>query len=243
MNGKTVRGRLFKNDEELRYFHIYYSDFRKAKERAKLQLAIREQREVLEGLKDSDAKIDKSYTTFFDLIYRKGKDGVERLQFIRERENIISMEIKLCGYFCIVTSDEMTAAEALDLYKSRDGSEKLFRGDKSYLGAKSARIYRDEPVHSKMFIEFVSLIIRNKIYTCLTDRMKETHKKKNYMTVPAALKELDKIELIRQADGVYRLDHAVTANQKDILQAFNLTAANVKKEAEVLGKELANITN
>ncbi len=243
VNGKTVRGRLFKNDEELRYFHIYYSDFRKAKERAKLQLAIREQREVLEGLKDSDAKIDKSYTTFFDLIYRKGKDGVERLQFIREREDIISMEIKLCGYFCIVTSDEMMAAEALDLYKSRDGSEKLFRGDKSYLGAKSARVYRDEPVHSKMFIEFVSLIIRNKIYTCLTDRMKETHKKKNYMTVPAALKELDKIELIRQADGVYRLDHAVTANQKDILQAFNLTAANVKKEAEVLGKELANITN
>ena len=30
--------------------------------------------------------------------------------------------------------------------------------------------------------------------------MKELHKKKNYMTVPAALKELDKIELIRQAD-------------------------------------------
>ena len=30
--------------------------------------------------------------------------------------------------------------------------------------------------------------------------------------------------MIRQADGVYRLDHAVTATQKDILQAFNLTA-------------------
>lgn len=68
--------------------------------------------------------------------------------------------------------------------------------------------------------------------------MKEIHKKKNYMTVPAALKELDKIEMLRQADGVYRLDHAVTATQKDILQAFNITAANVKKEAVEVSEAL-----
>ena len=73
--------------------------------------------------------------------------------------------------------------------------------------------------------------------------MKEIHKKKNYMTVPAALKELDKIELIRQADGIYKLDHAVTATQKDILQAFNLTATNVRKEAEKIGRELALLSN
>ena len=104
-----------------------------------------------------------------------------------------------------MTSEEMTAAEALTLYKSRDGSEKLFRGDKSYLGERSMRVYHDEPTHSKIFIEFIALIIRNKIYSCLTDRMKEIHKKKNYMTVPVAIRELEKIELIRQPDGVYRL--------------------------------------
>ena len=36
----------------------------------------------------------------------------------------LNCEIKLCGYFAIVTSDKMTAEEALILYKSRDGSEK-----------------------------------------------------------------------------------------------------------------------
>ena len=244
VNGKTVQSLLFKGDEKKRYFHIYYSDFRKAKERAKLQQSIREQKECLESLKGKELKdIDARDTKYFDLIFHKGEDGIERLQFIREREDIISRDIKLCGYFCIITSSEMTAADALDLYKSRDGSEKLFRGDKSYLGGRSMRTYHDEPTHSKIFIEFVALIIRNKIYTCLKDRMKEIHKKKNYMTVPAALRELDKIELIRQADGVYRLDHAVTATQKDILQAFNLTAVNVKKEAEKIGRELESITN
>jgi transposase len=161
---------------------------------------------------------------------------------VRERKEVITRDIKLCGYFAIITSAAMTAGEALDLYKSRDGSEKLFRGDKSYLGEKTMRVYKDEPVHTKIFIEFVALIIRNKIYTCLKDRMQVIHKKKNYMTVPAALKELDKIELIRQADGVYRLDHAVTATQKDILQAFNMTAATVIKEAGRLGRELQSVT-
>ena len=245
VNGMTVKGRLLKGDEKDRYFHIYYSDYRKARERAKLQLLIREQKEQLESLKGTAYEKTGGWRSpYFDLIYHTEKEsGKKSLQFIRERQDVISREIRLCGYFCIITSAEMTAETALDLYKSRDGSEKLFRGDKSYLGERSMRVYHDEPAHSKIFIEFVALIIRNKIYTCLKDRMKELHKKKNYMTVPAALKELDKIELIRQADETYILDHAVTATQKDILQAFNLTAANVRKEAVELGKRLNVLTN
>ena len=177
-----------------------------------------------------------------NVYWHEGKAD-QKLQFVRERKDVISKEIKLCGYFAIVTSGEMTAEQALDLYKSRDCSEKLFRGDKSYLGEQAMRVYGDEPMHAKIFIEFVALIVRNKIYTCLKDRMKELKKRKNYMTVPASLKELNKIEMIRQADGVYRLDHAVTATQKDILQAFNMTAAMVKKEAAGLGKTLAAMTN
>ena len=242
-NGITVKGLLFKKDEKERYFHIFYNDFKKAKERAQLQKKIRDQKEALEKLKGTEAVFKGQDLAYFDLIYHTDKDGKKRLQFIREREDVISRDIKLCGYFCIITSAAMSAAEALDLYKSRDSSEKLFRGDKSYLGERSMRVYNDDPMHSKIFIEFVALIIRNKIYTCLKDRMKEIHKKKNYMTVPAALKELDKIELIRQADGVYRLDHALTATQKDILQAFNLTAASVEKEAKELGRQLSMLTN
>ena len=68
-------------------------------------------------------------------------------------------------------------------------------------------------------------------------------RKKNYMTVPAALKELDKIEMVRQADGVYCMDHAVTATQKDILHAFNMTATTVKNEAAEISKQLARLTN
>ena len=50
----------------------------------------------------------------------------------------------------------------------------------------------------------------------------------SYMTVPAAIRELEKIELIRQSDREYRMDYAVTATQKEILKAFNMTAANIR---------------
>ena len=54
----------------------------------------------------------------------------------------------------------------------------------------------------------------------LKEQIKELGKKPNYMTVPAAIKELEKIEMIRQSDGGYRLAYAVTATQKEILQAI-----------------------
>lgn len=80
----------------------------------------------------------------------------------------INWEIKLCGYFAIVTSEKMTAQEALELYKSRDVSEKTFRGDKSYLGARSERVYSNESIDTKIFIGFVATIIRSRIYTRIT---------------------------------------------------------------------------
>jgi transposase len=242
VSGTTVKARLYDADEQERWFHIYYSDFRKAKERSKLEQKIQHHKELLEKLIGTGATVDSTLAKYFDPIYYHAGKPDQKLQMIREKKDIISRDIKLCGYFAIITSSEMSAADALELYKSRDCSEKLFRGDKSYLGERTMRVYQTEPLHAKIFIEFVALIIRNKIYTCLKDRMKVIGKKENYMTVPAAIRELNKIELIRQADGIYRLDHAVTATQKDILQAFNLTAADVKKEAVELGTILRTLT-
>lgn len=117
-------------------------------------------------------------------------------------------------------------------------SEKLFRGDKSYLGNKSIRVYSEESARAKILVEFVAMILRCKMYIKLKEEIKNLEKKPNYMTVPAALKELEKIEMVRQLDNVYRLDHAVTANQKTILNAFGLDANHIKYYASELSKEL-----
>ena len=87
-------------------------------------------------------------------------------------------------------------------------------------------------------IEFVGLIIRNRIYTRLKEEVRETDSKSNYMTVPAAIKELEKLEMIKTPDGSYRLNYAVTATQKAILKAFDMDAGNIKEQARRIGLEL-----
>ena len=49
--------------------------------------------------------------------------------------------------------------------------ENASRGDKTYLGDKSLRVHSTESTSAKIFIEFVAMIIRNKMYTCLFDEM------------------------------------------------------------------------
>jgi hypothetical protein len=62
------------------------------------------------------------------------------------------------------------------------------------------------------------------------------------MTVPAAIKELEKIEMSRQSDGIYRLDHAVTKTQKTILTALKITPSTIPHKAKVIADELAEAT-
>ena len=63
--------------------------------------------------------------------------------------------------------------------------------------------------------------------------------KQKYMTVPAAIRELEKIEMVRRNSGVYKLDHAVTKTQKIILSSFGLDADSVISSAEEISKLLA----
>ena len=110
--------------------------------------------------------------------------------------------------------------------------------DKTFLGNRSMRVYTGDALEGKMLIAFVALIIRNRMYTKLKDEEEKLLSSPNFMNVPAAIRELEKIEMIRQADGVYRLDHAVTANQKIILKAFGIDANYIKRKAEQISNEL-----
>jgi transposase len=232
--GMTVKKKLYVTDEKDRYFHIYHNSFKEASEKAEIEEKLQRLKKGLS--KQIGEKYEPSETVkeYFDLIY--GKDDV--LVAFREKEEVIERELQLCGYFVIVTSEQMTAADAIDLYKSRDTSEKLFSGDKSFLGNKSYRTHTNESTSGKIFVEFIALIIRCRIYTCLKDEAERLDNKPNYMTVPAAIKELEKIEMLRGYDNVYRLDHAVTATQKTILGAFNISENDVKRKAERISERL-----
>ena len=233
--GKTVKHRLYAGDKKERYFHLYHSISKESAERAGIENRLNQMTLYLKKYQNKVKEFGPGFEKYFNLHY---DEKTQAFVLPEERCTVVERELDLAGYFCIITSEKMSAKEAIELYKSRDTSEKLFRGDKSYLGNKSIRVYSEESARAKIFVEFVAMILRCKMYTKLKEEMKKLEKKPNYMTVPAALKELEKIEMVRQLDNVYRLDHAVTANQKTILNAFGLDANHIKYYASELSKEL-----
>lgn len=241
VSGITIKKQLYPSDEKERYFHIYYSDRKKGSEHEAVESKIDRMAECL--AKHEGTKFDvagSGFEKYFDLIYFHKGQPDEKFMYAREKYDVIDREIELCGYFVLITSEKMTASEALELYKSRDVSEKLFRMDKTFLGNKSIRAHSNESVQAKMFIEFVALIIRNRLYTCLKEQTAKSSHKQNFMTVPAAIRELEKIELIRQPDGEYRMDYAVTATQKEILKAFGMSTSDIRRQAAELNEDLKN---
>lgn len=236
--GKTVKHRLYAGDKKERYFHLYHSISKESAERAGIENRLNQMTLYLKKYQNKVKEFGPGFEKYFNLHY---DEKTQAFVLPEERCSVVERELDLAGYFCIITSEKMSAKEAIELYKSRDTSEKLFRGDKSYLGNKSIRVYSEESARAKIFVEFVAMILRCKMYIKLKEEMKKLEKKPNYMTVPAALKELEKIEMVRQLDNVYRLDHAVTANQKMILNAFGLDTNHIKYYASELSKELKKV--
>lgn len=233
--GTTVKEFVYSSDTKKRYIHIYYSAAKAAGERTRFEEKIQEMQKFLDRHRDEDREFGKAFEHYFYL-HRNEKNN--HLVYAEPKLDVIRAELDMCGYFAIITSEKMGAKEAIELYKSRDVSEKAFRADKSFLGNDCLRVASDEAADNKIFIGFIALIIRCKIYSLLKNKAKEMTRKPNYLTVPAAIRELEKIEITRQLDKVYRLDHAVTKTQRTILSAFGIEATRVKDKANYIGEVL-----
>ena len=238
VNGITIRKQMYPSDKNQRYFHIYYDPSKSAAERTHLEDRLAKWDRQIKRMEGKPFELDQQMKHYYDPeYYHEGKKD-QCFVTAYEREEVVEEELKLCGYFCIISSAEMTAREALDLYKSRDASEKLFRADKTFLGNRTERVQTEEGLGGKLLIGFVSLIIRNRMYTRIKDAAEEMDSVPNFMNVAATIRELEKIEMLRGADGVYRLDHAVTKAQRIILNAFDINTNDVKSKADEISEQL-----
>jgi hypothetical protein len=69
--------------------------------------------------------------------------------------------------------------------------------------------------------------------------MQRLNTRAKYMNVPKAIRELEKIEMVRRNNGHYRLDHAITKTQKTILSSFGLADKDVLNSAASISSLLS----
>ena len=117
----------------------------------------------------------------------RSKDG--KLAY-RRNNKAIDEQLSLCGYFLIAETDfKKTTAEILEIYRNRDVVEKSFDSLKNELDMKRLHTWTSETAQGKLFVSFISLIVRSYMLNCLSDYMR-----KNGFTLKKILLELDKIK-------------------------------------------------
>ena len=96
---------LYPSDEKERYFHIFYNDRKKSSEHEAIEAKIDRMAECLHKHEGTKYEIKGGgFARYFDLIYyNKGKKD-EKFMYGRELHDVINEEIRLCGYFVIITS-------------------------------------------------------------------------------------------------------------------------------------------
>ncbi len=258
--GTTVRARLFEDDAEERYFHIYYDYGRMLEDSALFDDRIGQDRRFFGRHTEESIQFGERFGQYFDREYSNGV-----FTGARKRGRAIAQDMSLCGCFCIITSEKMTAEEALVLYRSREAnplSEQLFGSDKSFrkgpLGsawwtASLLEATRGDLMHvlwgkpegmpsGLRLIEFVALIVSSRM-SCLLERQKamaepeaesEADSGQECMTYAGAMCELERIEVCRQKGGSYKLAHELTKAQEKVLRAFRLDAGSIRNKAKEL---------
>lgn len=170
------------------------------------------------------------YKKYYTLRYYQGYlIGYER------KDSVIDKLIDNCGYFVIVTSKEMTASEALYKYRHRDTSEKLFMMGKSFLETDVIRTHHSESTETKEMINFIALIIRNRIFKEI--KPLSFSDSKNY-TTREVIKELDKMIMTKDSSGRYSMRYAMTSKQKAIFSMFQISESKIQEMARNLSDSL-----
>ncbi|MEI3086694.1 MAG: hypothetical protein V8T56_01610 [Parasutterella sp.] len=75
-------------------------------------------------------------------------------------------------------------------------------------------------------------------YSLLKHQMLKLNIRRNYMTVPAAIVELNKLEMVKVGQGDYQLHHTITKTQKTILSSFGISLEDVQVYANQIARIL-----
>lgn len=171
--------------------HLFYDPQKALKETEALYSLIDAQENDLRNMEEPpDKKLH--YDRYF--LINRSKDG--KLAY-RRNNKAIDEQLSLCGYFLIAETDfKKTTAEILEIYRNRGVVEKSFDSLKNELDMKRLHTMTSETAQGKLFVSFISLIVRSYMLERLSDYMR-----KNCYTLRKILLELDKMKCFSQSSA------------------------------------------
>ena len=182
-----------KKSDKLR-LNLYFDPVRRSQELIDLDVALKEQRESLEGILrdgmplDDDATIKRIYR-FYDLVY----DGETRkLQSFSMNEKKVERARRESGFFANTTHGvDFDAMTAQNHYKLRDEQEKYFAMMKGIMGADRQRNWSELGKEGRLLILFVAQVIG-----CYMAYVRKTKLDREFHSLQSVLDEMRPIRYI-----------------------------------------------
>ena len=222
-------GKAFETDERNYYLYLYYNSTTVAEELPRLQDMVEYCAKAVIGKRDKHCGIRNTYGKLMHFtldshdVIIDAKPNYEYLDHYRDT----------CGYFWIVSTEDLTVEQALACYRHRDSVEKVFRGVKTDSDLNKYYAQSDSAFESKSFLAFLTAVLRADI----TSTLKPFFFQYSSETTQTVLKELEKVkaELIGKK---YMLRCPLTARQKHILSFYEVDISCVSGYLDSLNTAL-----
>jgi len=229
--------------------HLFYSTIRSSLERANLLKKVKVEEDFIKKLCDKEhlTKTDLKYLssmTYFDYELETNNDITE-MNTYEKNHNLIDEKMSKMGYFAFITNDlTVTPNEAIEWYATRNEVEVAFNELKNNLNFKRLGTHNQLTSNGKLFVGFISLIIKMKINQLLNQ-----YRTKYSQSTPSGKKQMSNfgnkasLDLIRELslltiqeidNGKYWLNTEVNKKCKEILSMVDLSKEDLEKSINPL---------
>ena len=197
------------------YTHIYYNASRAAEDYDKLNQKLIMCKDELEAneLKESN----REYYDRFFVVKNTPKRG---LSVEYNDAEILKYRKRYAGFFCILTNVKIDSGELLEVYRRRDIVENCFDDLKNALDMKRLRIHSSTTMDSRLFIQFIALILISRIRTLAFEA--KQNKALRFMTVKDIMEAMECIARITYSGKYGSTISELAPLQRDIIAAFGL---------------------
>jgi transposase len=135
-----------------------------------------------------------------------------------ENDSEVQAAIKVyAGLSCIITTKKMDAINALEAYRRKEAVENSFDDLKNALDMKRLRIHSSSAMESRLFIQFIALIL----LSALRD-IKNQHDKLRNLTVREIMELMETISEVRFSGRYGKIVTEAGPIQRDIMDAFGI---------------------
>lgn len=218
--GVKLKGKAFETDGKEYHLYLYYNNAKVVENLPQMQDYFEYCAKSLVGKRDRNYSIRNTYGKYVNLtldehdVILEAEPNYEYLDYYRDT----------CGYFWIVSTEDLSAEQALLCYRHRDSVEKVFRGIKTDSDLNKMYAQTDSAFEAKNFLAFLTAVLRADI----TVKLRPFFFQYSSETTQTVLKEMEKIKAEKIGNS-YLLRYPLTARQKHILSFYELDRKSVEE--------------